>query len=69
MKALFRLVDIDETNSLRFIDPYKGAFDTTYTEIVDLINEWNLNMKTEYQTIQQFNDNEEYYSIELKLIN
>ncbi len=60
MKALFRLVDIDET---------KSAFDTTYTEIVDLINEWNLNMKTEYQTIQQFNDNEEYYSIELKLIN
>ena len=57
--ALFRWVDIDET---------KGAFDTTYAEIVDILNEWNIDMQTEYETIQQFNDAEEYYSIELKLI-
>jgi hypothetical protein len=57
--ALFRWVDIDEA---------KGAFDTTYAEIVDILNEWNIDMQTEYETIQQFNDNEEYYSIELKLI-
>ena len=60
MKILFRWVDIDEI---------KGDFDTTYKEIIDQIKDWNIDMETEYQTIQQFNDGEEYYSIELNLTN
>ena len=60
MKILFRWVDIDEI---------KGDFDTTYREIIDQIKDWNIDMETEYQTIQQFNDGEEYYLIELNLTN
>lgn len=60
MKILFRWVDIDEI---------KGDFDTTYKEIIDQIKDWNIDMETEYKTIQQFNDGEEYYSIELNLTN
>lgn len=60
MKILFRWVDIDEI---------KGDFDTTYKEIIDQIKDWNIDMETEYQTIQQFNDGEEYYLIELNLTN
>tara|TARA_R110002124_G_scaffold62005_3_gene169770 strand:+ start:191 stop:376 length:186 start_codon:yes stop_codon:yes gene_type:complete len=60
MKILFRWVDIDEI---------KGDFDTTYREIIDQIKDWNIDMETEYKTIQQFNDGEEYYSIELNLTN
>ena len=56
MKILFRWVDVDEI---------KGDFDTTYKEIIDQIKDWNIDMETEYKTIQQFNDGEEYYSIEL----
>tara|TARA_R110000803_G_scaffold63964_4_gene124715 strand:+ start:1625 stop:1810 length:186 start_codon:yes stop_codon:yes gene_type:complete len=60
MKILFRWGDIDEI---------KGDFDTTYKEIIDQIKDWNIDMETEYQTIQQFNDGEEYYLIELNLTN
>ena len=60
MKILFRWVDIDEI---------KGDFDTTYKEIIDQIKDWNIDMETEYKTIQQFNDGEEYYLIELNLTN
>ena len=60
MKILFRWVDVDEI---------KGDFDTTYKEIIDQIKDWNIDMETEYKTIQQFNDGEEYYSIELNLTN
>ena len=60
MKILFRWVDIDEI---------KGDFDTTYREIIDQIKDWNIDMETEYKTIQQFNDGEEYYLIELNLTN
>ena len=60
MKILFRWVDVDEI---------KGDFDTTYKEIIDQIKDWNIDMETEYKTIQQFNDGEEYYLIELNLTN
>jgi len=57
--ALFRFNDIDEDKSID-LHSFKYA--------MEYIRDWNIDYGTEYQTIQDFNDGEEYYEIEAVIL-
>lgn len=58
MRAFFRVTDIDDK---------PGPFEYSFFDVALMIEDWNTDMLTEYETIQDFNNNEEYYKIELKI--
>ena len=58
IKAVFRWVDIDEGASL---------YDYSFNDIIEQIRDWNEEMQTQYETIDDFNKHEEYHKIELNI--
>lgn len=55
LNVMFRINDIEEDKSNELY---------TFGAVKDYISEWNEDMGTIYDTIQEFNDGEQYYEIE-----
>ena len=62
IKILFRFNDIDEV----FDEEPQELY--TYHQAVEYVRDWNIDFDTNYQSIEDFNTNEEYYEIEPVLV-
>lgn len=62
IKILFRFNDIDAVFGEEPQELY------TYHQVVEYVRDWNIDFGTNYQSIEDFNANEEYYEIEPVLV-
>lgn len=59
MPNKYKLIDMEDEASNEWSDP------VTRTEVMEQIQEWNYQMRTNYSSIEEFNEREQYWKWEM----